>query len=217
VATPAIHVFRRRRRPLVFAGSIAVLGAAGLAIGLVVASPATGAPSPTPSSSAPSSSASSSPSTDPNLYPFGAPSGGPAVKVPSPPWDSTLSPTIATKTTTRIYGADPFEEAVSVTQHIWPAALPENAPNLVPDRPRAVTLLTPDDPLTAITATPIIHFPHDAPVLYVTSSGVPGITLNEIKRLGPSGIDRYNDVEAFLVGAAANSGLESQLKAICVK
>jgi hypothetical protein len=154
---------------------------------------------------------------DPNHYPFGVPSGGPAVKVPSPPGDSTLSPTIATKTTTRIYGADPYEEAVSVTQHIWPAALPENAPNLVPDRPRAVTLLTTTDPLTAITATPIIHFPDDAPVLYVTSSGVPAITLNEIKRLGPSGIDRYNHVQAFLVGASANSGVENQLKAIGVK
>jgi hypothetical protein len=30
-----------------------------------------------------------------------------------------LSPTIKVKTTTRIFGADPFQEAVSVTQHIW--------------------------------------------------------------------------------------------------
>ncbi|MDX6569921.1 MAG: hypothetical protein QOH15_2499 [Gaiellales bacterium] len=156
-------------------------------------------------------------SADPSLYPFGAPTGGPTVNVPSPPEAPTLSPTIATKTTTRLYGADPFEEAISITQHIWPAALPETAPNLVADRPRAVTLLTPDDPLTAITATPIIHFPDDAPVLYVTSSGVPDITLNEIKRLGPSGIARYNNVQAFLVGAAANNGVESQLKAIGVK
>ena len=139
------------------------------------------------------------------------------MNVPPPPEAPTLSPTIATKSTTRLYGADPFEEAISVTQHIWPAALPENAPNLVPDRPRAVTLLTPDDPLTAITATPIIHFPDDAPVLYVTNGGVPANTLNEIKRLGPSGIDRYNNVQAFLVGAAANNGVESQLKAIGVK
>ncbi|MDX6227585.1 MAG: hypothetical protein QOI76_975 [Frankiales bacterium] len=154
---------------------------------------------------------------DPNLYPFGMPSGGPIVKVPSPPGAPTLSPTIATKSTTRIYGADSFEEAISVTQHIWPAALPENSPNLVPDRPRAVTLLTPDDPLTAITATPIIHFPDDAPVLYVTKTGIPANTLNEIKRLGPSGINRFNNVDAFLVGAAANSAVESQLKAIGIK
>jgi hypothetical protein len=144
-------------------------------------------------------------------------SGGVAVHVPSPPGEPTLSPTIATKTTTRLYGANPYEEAVSITQHIWPAGLPENTPNPVPDRPRAVTLLTPDDPLTDITATPLIHFPDDAPVLYVTSSGVPEITLNEIKRLGLSGIDRYNKVQAFLVGAAANSGVENQLKSIGVK
>jgi hypothetical protein len=155
--------------------------------------------------------------TDPNLFPFGAPTGGPTVQVPSPPGAPTLAPTIATKTTTRLYGANAFEQAISITQHIWPAGLPENAPNLVPDRPRALTLLTPDDPLTAITATPLIHFPDDAPVLYVTSSGIPDTTLNEIKRLGPSGIARYNNVEAFLVGAAANSGVEAQLKSIGLK
>jgi hypothetical protein len=68
------------------------------------------------------------------------------------------------KTTTRIFGADPFQKAVSDTRHIWPAALPENAPgenDNDPDRPWALTLLTPDDPLTA---TPIIHFTDDAPV-----------------------------------------------------
>jgi hypothetical protein len=197
---------------------VSALGLAGIAATSAVAGAATptATPTPTPSVSTPSPAASSS-STNPNLYPFGVPSGGPAVKVPSPPGDATLAPTIATKTTTRIYGANPFEEAVSVTQHIWPAALPENAPNLVPDRPRAITLLTTDDPLTAITATPIIHFPDDAPVLYVNNNGVPAITLNEIKRLGPSGIDRYNHVQAFLVGAAANSGVENQLKAIGVK
>ena len=80
---------------------------------------------------------------DPNLYPFGVPTGGVAVQVPPPPASPTLSPTIATKTTTRIFGADPFQEAVSVTQHIWPAALPENAPgenDNDPDRPWALTL-----------------------------------------------------------------------------
>jgi hypothetical protein len=158
--------------------------------------------------------------TDPNLYPFGAPSGNGDFKVPPPPGEPTLVPTIGTKTTQRLYGANPFEEAVSVTQHIWPAALPLNAPggnDNVPDRPRAVTLLTPDDPLTAITATPLVHFPDDAPVLYVNKDGAPQVTLNEIKRLGPVGIARYNNVDAFLVGAAANPAVENQLKAIGIK
>jgi hypothetical protein len=208
-----------RSRTLLAVGMALVAGAA---IWLAVSDGNAGAASDQAGSAGKTSAtaataASAAGKADPGLYPFGAPTGGPTVNVPPPPEAPTLSPTIATKTTTRLYGADPFEEAISITQHIWPAALPENAPNLVPDRPRAVTLLTPDDPLTAITATPIIHFPDDAPVLYVTSSGVPANTLNEIKRLGPSGIDRYNNVQAFLVGAAANPGVENQLKAIGVK
>jgi len=152
--------------------------------------------------------------------PFGAPSSKPDYAVPPPPGQPTLAPTVATKTTTRIYGANPFQEAASVTQHIWPAALPENAPNENnndPDRPWALTLLTPDDPLTAITATPLIHFPDDAPPLYVTRHGIPQVTANEIKRLGDTGITRFHNIDAFLVGAAANPGVEKQLKAMGLK
>jgi hypothetical protein len=156
---------------------------------------------------------------DPNLYPFGAPTGNGDFKVPPPPGAPTLVPTIGTKTTQRLYGTTPFEEAVSITQHIWPAALKENTPaeSYTPDRPWGLTLLTPDDPLTAITATPLIHFPDDAPVLYVNKDGIPQVTLNEIKRLGPTGIARYNKVQVFLVGAAANPAVEKQLKAIGIK
>jgi len=158
--------------------------------------------------------------SDKSSYPFGYPQGGVAVNTPPPPGEPTLSPEYATKTTTRIYGSNPFEEAVSVAQHIWTSALPENVPANAAnnaDRTRAVTLVTSDDPLTDITATPLIHFPDAAPILYVTNKGIPAITLNELKRLGPVGIDRFNHVGAFLVGAAANPGVESQLKAIGVK
>jgi hypothetical protein len=145
---------------------------------------------------------------------------GPSTSVrmqpPPPPGQPTLKPQITTKTTTRLYGANPFEVAVSVTQHLWPAVLPA-ATQSVPDRPRGLTLVTPDDALTAITATPLIHFPDDAPMLYVTRSGIPEETLNEIKRLGPVGMARANNVQAFLVGAAANPGVEGQLRAIGIK
>ncbi|MDQ1741406.1 MAG: hypothetical protein QOE53_3058 [Pseudonocardiales bacterium] len=198
---------------------IAVAAALGLgsvtAVSATTSTPTPSAPTTTPSSTA--TTTASSGSTDPNLFPFGAPTGGQAVKVPSPPGAPTLSPTITTKTTTRLYGSNPYEEAVSVTQHIWPAVIPLNNPsenNNDPDRPWGVTLVTTDDPLTAITATPLIHFPDDAPVLYVTKSGIPSITLNELKRLGDTGISRYNNVDAFLVGAAANAGVEKQLKSI---
>src|SRR3954454_23894394 len=150
-------------------------------------------------------------------YPFGAPDGKADYSVPPPPGEPTLVATIGTKTTQRLYGADPVQEAVSVTQHVWPAALPQNAPNENnndPDRPWGVTLLTPDDALTAITAVPLLHFPDDAPVLYVTRHGIPQITVNEIKRLGDTGMSRFKSIDAFLVGAAANPAVEKQLKAL---
>jgi hypothetical protein len=152
--------------------------------------------------------------------PFGAPSASADYSVPPPPGQPTLVATIGTKTTQRLYGADPFQEAVSVTQHVWPSALPENAANENnndPDRPWGVTLLTPDDPLTAITAVPLLHFPDDAPILYVTKNGIPAVTANEIKRLGDTGMSRYHNVDAFLVGAAANPGVERQLAAMGLK
>jgi hypothetical protein len=157
---------------------------------------------------------------DKSRYPFGYPQGGPAVMAPPPPGEPTLSPEYATKTTTRLYGSNPFEEAVSVAQHIWTSALPENVPANAAnnaDRTRAVTLVTPDDPLTDITATPLIHFPDAAPILYVTKDGIPDITLNELKRLGPVGIARFHNIDVFLVGAAANTGVENQLKSIGMK
>jgi hypothetical protein len=149
------------------------------------------------------------------MYPFGQPSEKPDFHVPSPPGSSSLVPTITTKTTTRIWGSNPFQEAVSVTQHLWPAALPLNAPNEnnnVPDRPWALTLVTANEPLTAITAVPLVHFPDDAPILYVTNKGIPKVTENEIKRLGDTGISRYHNVDAFLIGEAANPGVEKKLE-----
>jgi hypothetical protein len=43
------------------------------------------------------------------------------------------------------------------------------------------------------------------------------VTLNEIKRLGDTGISRYNNVDAFLVGAASNPAVQNQLKQIGIK
>src|ERR1700756_661342 len=104
-----------------------------------------------------------------------------------------------TKHTTRLWGSNPFQEAVAVTQLVYPAEGPTGLDTSYPDdRPRALTLVTPDEELTAITATPLIHFPDNAPVLYVTHDGIPAVTLREIQRLKPVGIGRYNDVQAFV-------------------
>jgi hypothetical protein len=78
-------------------------------------------------------------------------------------------------------------------------------------------LVTPDDPLTGISAVPLVHFPDDAPILFVTKDGIPQVTLNEIKRLGDTGMVKFNNNDAFLVGAAANPTVEKQLTDIGLK
>jgi hypothetical protein len=210
-----------RRVPAGTRGRLAGLAGAVVAIVLIVLA-ATGSFSSSTAYGAVGLVTTSVAPQSPNaqMDPFGAPKQGPDFVVPPPPGEPGLIPTIATKTTTRLYGANPFEEAVSVTQHVWPAALPENAPNENnndPDRPWAVTLVTPTDPLTAITAVPLLHFPNDAPILYVTANGIPQVTADELKRLGDTGISRYHSIDAFLVGAAANPGVENQLKAMGMK
>jgi hypothetical protein len=177
------------------------------------------APTTAAATKAAATPASGCPAANPQLWPFGVVCNR-DFNVPSPPESPSLVPTITTKTTTRIWGTDPFQEAVSVTQHVFPAALPENAPNEtnnVPDRPWGITLITPDDPLVGISAVPLLHFPDDAPILYVKNNGIPAVTLNEIKRLGDTGIVRFNNVDAFLVGPAANPTVEQQLTAIGLK
>jgi hypothetical protein len=212
--------YLRPRAVLAGATALVVGTAVWFVVGVGGASADSQAGSASPTRALAATTTPAAATSDVNKYPFGAPTGHGDFKVPPPPESPTLVPTIATKTTTRIYGANPFEEAVSVTQHIWPAVVPLNAPtenNNDPDRPWGLTLLTPDDPLTAITAVPLIHFPDDAPILYVNRDGIPQVTLNEIKRLGDTGISRYNNVDVFLVGAAANTAVENQLKAIGVK
>src|SRR4051795_1525081 len=85
---------------------------------------------------------------------------GDDVAVSPPPPSQPTRANGNTKHTTRLYGKDAYQEAVAVTQHIYPADGATGVDTSFPDdRPRAVTLLTADDPLTAITATPLIHFP----------------------------------------------------------
>ncbi|MCW3002677.1 MAG: cell wall-binding repeat-containing protein [Conexibacter sp.] len=123
-----------------------------------------------------------------------------------------------TKHTTRLFGNTAAQKAVAVTQHVYPADGPTGLDDSFPDdRPRAVTLVTPDDPLTAIAATPLIHFPDNAPVLYVNGSGIPKITQDEIRRLKPVGISRANGLQAFVVGAAANPGVIADVEKLGLK
>jgi hypothetical protein len=142
----------------------------------------------------------------------------PDVAVSPPPPSQPTRANGNTKHTTRLYGTDAFQKAVAVTQEVYPADGPTGVNTSTPDdRPRGLTLITPDDPLTGITSTPLIHFPDNAPELFVTRTGIPKITRNEIKRLHPVGIARHNNVQAFVVGAAANPGVLAGLRQLGLK
>jgi hypothetical protein len=140
------------------------------------------------------------------------------VAVSPPPPSQPTRANGDTKYTTRLYGTNAFQKAVAVTQEVYPADGPTGVnTSTSDDRPRGLTLITPDDPLTGITATPLIHFPDNAPVLYVTRTGIPKITRDEIKRLHPVGIARHNDVQAFVVGDAVNPGVLAGLRQLGLK
>jgi hypothetical protein len=149
----------------------------------------------------------------------GVAQAAPANEPPAPPGQPSAL-VADTEYTTRLFGRSAAEEAIAVTRHVYTAALPPTAPgeaNSASDRPWAVTLLTPDDEIAAISATEIIHFPDNAPVLFVDRSGIPPETLEELRRLQPVGIARHNGVQAFAIGAAANPAVMQQLTALGLK
>src|SRR5947209_7103278 len=141
---PKPHMMARLSEPHMMA-RIAILCASAFVLGMAAPQGIPQQALATPSTTALAAAQTQCPKPDPNLWPFGVVCGR-DYDVPSPPESPSLVPTITTKTTTRIWGTDPFQEAVSVTQHVFPAALPENAPgetNNVPDRPCGVTLIPP--------------------------------------------------------------------------
>jgi hypothetical protein len=145
------------------------------------------------------------------------PSADEVAESPPPPSQPTRA-NGDTKHTTRLFGRSAFQKAVAVTQEVYPANGPTGLKTSYPDdRPRGLTLITPDDAVTGITATPLIHFPDNAPILYVTKDGIPSITRKEIQRLKPVGIGRYNKVKAFVVGDAANPAVLGQLQQLGLK
>lgn len=107
-----------------------------------------------------------------------------------------------TADTTRVLGDNPYEFNTYVTQMIYPS--PE-----VEWRPNAVILV----PLTTyhygLLASPLVHFPNNAPLLFTNPNCLYQETLDEIMRLSPTG----NNLPAkvILVGPISST-VEMQLK-----
>ena len=105
-----------------------------------------------------------------------------------------------TGTTARLAGETYLETATAYSQAVYAAAQDQ-------DRPGAVILVRDDRPATAIATTRLLHFPVNAPVLYVTDQGttLPQATKDELERLGPEGVMMDNNTQVYLVGDIAES------------
>lgn len=138
----------------------------------------------------------------------------------SPPTSSAGvgSPIADTMYTTRLFGKTPAEEAVAVTRHTFTAAFPPDASGEGDDpaeRPRAVILVDPSDEIAGITASQLIHFPNDAPILFTDGGGgLPAVTRAELERLHPVGVARGDGVQVFVIGKAATGSVPGDVKAI---
>lgn len=138
---------------------------------------------------------------------------------PAPPGQPSAE-VANTRYTTRLFGSTPAEVAVSVSRHAFTAAMPLSDPKTKdthPDRPWSVILVTPDDPVAAISAAELIQFPVNAPILFVDESGIPAVTLEELERLSPVGVERADGIQVFAIGAAASKAVLDELQQLGLK
>ncbi|WP_159039953.1 hypothetical protein [Christiangramia fulva] len=103
----------------------------------------------------------------------------------------------ATAYTVRLPGSNPEEQAILLTQTVYPATREDNAVGAI--------ILVPQDEQIAFTAMHrITHMPVNAPMLYLSQDNtVSEQTLREMKRLKPDGVlqDERTDVYAVNVPA----------------
>jgi hypothetical protein len=103
-------------------------------------------------------------------------------------------PTIATKNTTRVPGADPTTDAAVVALTVFPSAAPGTHPS-------AVTLAPSDDWQAAIAASVLMAPPIHAPVLLSGPSALPAATADALATLAPTGSGAAAGAQVIRVGA----------------
>lgn len=119
------------------------------------------------------------------------PQGAASVVAPLTPGAGAVWNTAYTQ---RLAGRDPVETAVRISETIYASTREE-------DRSDAVILARVDRPAQAILAVNrLIHFPTNAPLLYIQADRIPPATRAEIQRLRPEGMFADENVQVYLVG-----------------
>lgn len=103
---------------------------------------------------------------------------------------------VNTLNTTRICGGDIFQNAIDISNVVYADKSPDS-----------VILANAELYQDAFTATSLIHFPRNAPILFTYMNFIPQSTLYQIFKLRPRGV---NGVQVFIVGGISYK-VEEQL------
>lgn len=114
-----------------------------------------------------------------------------------------------TPNTNRLPGNNEIEVSVAIAQTVYPATFIDNKPN-------AVILVPRGDWRRALVAANIIHFPVDAPILYIDNDHIPELVKKEIQRLDPEGLFVDGNVKAYIVGRVDKS-VKQELRSMKLK
>ena len=113
-------------------------------------------------------------------------------------------PEFATKNTTRVSGAEPVADAAAIALAVFPSTGGVAGPD-------AVSVVDERDWQSGIAAASLAGPPVSAPVLISTRDGVPSLTTDALKALGPSGSATTQGAQLFRIGETdAPSGLDAQ-------
>ena len=108
-------------------------------------------------------------------------------------------PEFATKNTTRVAGADPVADAAAVALAVFPSTGGVAGPD-------AVSLVDTKDWKAGIVAASLAGPPIGAPILISSRDGVPNLTADALKALGPSGSAATQGAQLFEIGKTETPG-----------
>lgn len=108
-------------------------------------------------------------------------------------------PSLATKNTTRVAGADPVADAAGVALAVYPSQAPGT-------HPQAVVIAPTDDWQAALASAVLMAPPIRAPILLSGPGSLPTATADTLSQLGPTGSGPAGGAQALLVGDVPKPG-----------
>ncbi len=112
-------------------------------------------------------------------------------------------PTVATKNTTRVAGADPIADAAGVALAVYPSQGSGTHPS-------AVVVAPTDDWEASLAAAVLMAAPIHAPLLLSGQSALPSATADALKALAPTGSSSIDGAQTIRIGDVPNTvGLDS--------